>query len=59
MTRPRPSEHLLRWMIRAASEAGKPGREAPTVDPADLRENPAGEGTRTTRTETQENRSRA
>ena len=56
MTRPRPSVHLLRWMIRAASEAGKPGREAPTVDPADLRENPAGEGTRT---ETHENRGRA
>lgn len=53
MTRPRTSVHILRWMIRAANEAGKPGWEEqdepqetiPTV--------------RGRKPETQENRGRA
>ncbi len=53
MTRPRTSVHNLRWMIRAASEAGKPGWEAPD-EPRDTI--PAVRGSKT---ETQENRGRA
>lgn len=52
MTRPRPSVHLLRWMIRAASEAGKPGWEAPDEPRETI---PAVRGSKT---ETQENRGR-
>ena len=53
MTRPRTSVHILRWMIRAASEAGKPGWEAPDEPRETI---PAVRGSKT---ETQENRSRA
>ncbi len=53
MTRPRTSVHILRWMIRAASEAGKPGWEAPDEPRETI---PTVRGSKT---ETQENRGRA
>ena len=53
MTRPRTSVHILRWMIRAASEAGEPGRVAPE-EPRETIPTVRGR-----KTETHENRGRA